>query len=136
MVFDWLWKRILSEKNLGFAYQKLRPVLIADMASNLKMSLISVLEDEELAAALADYGDALVKGRLQVVYSSLGGKQKGLNFALQGESILDQLVDEEGRPNLAGILKAVFSGGLRNVLGGSGGSPPRSYGEKRDISRI
>jgi hypothetical protein len=135
-VFDWLWKRVLSEKNLGYAYQKLRPVVIADMASNLKESLITVLEDEELAAALADYGDALVKGRLQVVYSSLGGKQKGLNFALQGESILDQLVDEEGRPNLAGILKAVFSGGLRNVLGGSGGAPPRTGGRKEDVFHI
>jgi hypothetical protein len=135
-VFDWLWKRILSEKNLGYAYQKLRPVVIADMASNLKMSLISVLEDEELAAALADYGDALIKGRMQIVYSSLGGKQKGLNYALQGESILDQLVDEEGRPNLAGILKAVFSGGLKNILSGSGGTPPRRSGSKEDVFRI
>jgi hypothetical protein len=135
-VFDWLWKRVLSEKNLGYAYQKLRPVLIADMASNLKKSLITVLEDEELAAALADYGDALVKGRLQVVYSSLGGKQKGLNFALQGESILDNLVDEEGRPNLAGILKAVFSGGLKNILGGTRGSSPRTGGRKEDVFHI
>lgn len=134
MVFDWLWKRILSEKNLGYAYQKLRPVLIHDMASNLKESLKYLLEDEEVAAWLSDYGDEFVKGRMHTFWSHIGGKQKGLNYALNPQNPLDNLVTEEGSINLAGIIKLVLSGGLKNLGGaGTGYSPPHSSGKRRDL---
>lgn len=131
-VFDRLFKRFFNPKRLGYLYQSIRPIIIADMASNLKESLIILLEDEELAQGFADYGDALVKGRLQVIYGSLGGKQKGLNFALQGQNALDQFVDEEGRPKIAQILISLIMGRFR----GKRDYSTAPYGERRDISRI
>lgn len=121
-----MWRRVLSEKNLASAYEKVRPVIMADLASNLKEQVFTLLEDEEVASMLSDYGDAFVKGRMQTFWGSVGGRQRGLNYALAEVNPLDNLVTDEGGINLAGIIRMLLSGGFKGMGEGGRGATTSS----------
>jgi hypothetical protein len=115
-VFQWLWKRIFSEKNLGFLYEQVRPLIVEDMTYLVKDTIQNVMEDEEVAEWVTKYGDGLYDRYSKKFWGTIGGLQKGLNFSMQQENPLN-ILDEDGNLSLSGIIKGVISGKLGDLIG-------------------
>lgn len=88
-------------------YQKVRPVLRADMAVLAKEAVLDLLSDEEVAEFAAKYADALVDREKRRVFGAIGGMQKGINYATNsGKEPLElDLFDDEGNFSLATAVK-------------------------------
>jgi len=121
-VFDWFWKRVFTTKRVGFLIEKAMPnieIHIKEMAHNL-------LSDEELAKHLTLYGDALYNRYSKMFWGTIGGRQKGLNSAVEGEiqnlNPLTHIFDDDGNISLSGIIKGFLRGEFKG-LGSGGGSP-------------
>ena len=87
-----------------------------------KETVISVLEDEDIAQGVVAYGDALFQRYSGKFWSSIGGKQKGLNYAIQGatENALPDILDADGMPSLSKIISLGAMKFLSGSLGGGG----------------
>ena len=98
----------------------------------LKDSIKEILEDEEIAQGVVSYTDGIYNrylGKSGKLWGTLGGVQKGVNYAIQGEvdkaNPLTALLNEEEGFNIAGIFKKVALNFLtpKQPGGGSLGSP-------------
>lgn len=115
-MFEWLWKRVFSEKNIGYLVQKAEPYMDSFIEDRLKLAIVNVLSDEEIGAMVRDYGDALYQRYMQKLGGFLGGKQKGLNFAIDKVNPMSQILDEDGNISLSNIFRTFLSGRMGQIL--------------------
>ena len=119
-MWEWLIKRVFSEKNVGYLMEKATPFMREAIKTEAKQAIIGVLEDPEIAEGLTTYGDALFARYSKKFWGSIGGKQKGLNYAVAGATQDIGIFDEEGNISIASIIKTAMTGGFKNLLGGGG----------------
>jgi len=136
-MFDWFWKRLFTTKRVGFLIEKAMPnieIHIKEMAHNL-------LSDEELAEHITLYGDALFNRYAGKFWGTIGGKQKGLNSAVDQEiqelNPLTHIFDDDGNISLSGIVKGFLRGEFKG-FGSSGGSltQPQALSERRSTPNM
>ena len=134
MILDWIFKRLFTPKRVA-SLIKNNQVVIAEM---MKSSIHDVLQDDEIAQHLIQYTDEVYNrylGKSGKLWSSIGGAQKGINYAVQGE--MDKLnpfqgfMDADGEISLSGIVKGVLSQALR----GKGTQQPQGQGIPGSRSR-
>ena len=114
-MFDWLWNRLLSQKRIDAIVEKALPSVLAKTSAIAKETAFNLMEDEDIALAVTEYGDALFDRYMQKFYGSLGGKQKGLNYALDevtGGGL--DIFDEDGNPS----IKKIIAMGAQKMLSG------------------
>lgn len=124
MFLNWVFKRLFTPKRIASVIKNNQVVI----AEAMKESIHNVLEDEDVAAHLIQYTDEIYNrylGKSGKLWSTIGGVQKGINYAVQGEADklnpFAALINEEGELSLAGLVKGVLS----QALGGSRGTPQR-----------
>jgi len=131
MVWNWIFKRLFTPKRVG-SLIKNNQVVIAEA---MKDSIHDVLQDNDVAAHLIQYTDEIYNrylGKSGKLWSTIGGVQKGVNYAVQGE--MDQLnpfsglIDEDGEISLAGLVKGFLAKGFmkQGTQQGAPGSPSSS----------
>jgi hypothetical protein len=103
-------KVILTPSNVGYLSQ----IVTNSMADSMKDSIMQTLSDEEIAAAVAAYSDAIVDRELKRFWGSVGGTQKGLNFQMQEANPLSNILDKEGNLSLSGIINMLARGWMQN----------------------
>lgn len=116
---DWIASKILSDKTLDSLIEKALPKIQDRLDTQLKESVIRLLEDEDIAYGVGVYADALYNRVSKKFFGAIGGTQKGLNY--QTGQIQDDLlgdVFQDGQINVMGILRLIMSGKLKQ-LGGS-----------------
>ena len=91
-MFGWITKRLFSRQNISKILEDNQD-LVTDYA---KSTIHNVLEDEEVAEHLKQYGDALYNHYIRKFFGTLGGMQKGINYQM-GEAVQEQ-------PGLGGIF--------------------------------
>lgn len=104
---NWLERRIINERTVGYLTEK--------MADSLKEAFIKILEDEDIAYAITQYGDAVYDRYHKKFFGAIGGVQKSINANVQALNPLSDIFDEDGNPNLRGLLGLVLSGGLKGL---------------------
>ena len=119
-MFEWLIKRVFSEKNVGYLMEKANPLMREAIKTEAKEAILNVLEDEEIAAGLTQYGDALFARYSKKFWGSVGGVQKGLNYAVAGAQDDLGIFDEDGGISISGIIKGALTGKFKGLLGGGG----------------
>ena len=104
--FDWLARRLFKPENI-------EPLIDTLMERvNVKNQILEALADEEVAAGVTAYTDALYGrylGKSGKLWSSIGGIQKGINH--QGEGIGGFLsgITGEDDLSLASLAKLFFA---------------------------
>lgn len=120
MVVDWIFKRLFTPKRVASIIKNNQVVL----AEVMKDSIQDVLEDEDIAGMVIQYTDQIYNrylGKSGKLWSTIGGSQKGINYAVQGE--MDKLnpfaglIDSEGELSLAGLVKGILSQALSGSMG-------------------
>jgi hypothetical protein len=119
-MFNWLIKRILSPKRLNELIETTWPTiekLVSERSSDIvKATIHKTLEDPEIGEHVVQYTDAIYDrylGKGGKLWASIGGRQKGLNAAMDKVNpmnALDQLVDEDGNFSIAGAIKGYLRG--------------------------
>ena len=125
MVWNWIFKRLFTPKRVASMIKNNTPVI----AEAMKESIQSVLEDEDIAGMLIQYTDELYNrylGKSGKLWSTIGGVQKGINYAVEGE--MQQLNPfsmflEDGELSMTGLVKGILSQALK---GGSLGTQQQS----------
>ena len=141
MVWNWIFKRLFTPERV-VSLIKNNQIVISEM---MKDSVQDVLEDEEIAGMVIQYSDSIYSrylGKSGKLWSTIGGLQKGINFAVEGE-IGEQLNPfsnflEDGELSLAGIVKGILSNALTS-RGSPQGSPhatPGSTNRTPNMQRI
>jgi len=134
MVWNWIFKRLFTPKRVASLIKNNTPVI----AEAMKDSIQTVLEDEEIAGMLIQYTDEVYNrylGKAGKLWATIGGVQKGINYAVQGE--IQQLNPfsqflEDGELSMSGLVKGILSQALSGRFGaqqqpqgrGSPGSTP------------
>ncbi len=116
--------------------EKASPFMREAIKTEAKEAIIGVLEDPEIAAGLTQYGDALFSRYSKKFWGSIGGKQKGLNFAVADAAQDVGIFDDEGNISIASIIRTAMTGGFKNLMGGGGGkgSSPTQPSSSGDAS--
>jgi len=116
MIWNWVFKRLFTPKRVGDLIKN-NQVMIAEA---MKDSIQDVLEDQEIASMLIQYTDQVYNrylGKSGKLWSTIGGVQKGINYAMAEET--DQLnpfaglIDEDGELSLAGLVKGFLAKSFR-----------------------
>lgn len=117
--FDWIGSKIISDKTLDSLIEKAldrgTPIIKERLHSYVKDEIQNVLEDEEIAAGLIQYTDAIYARYQKKFFGAIGGTQKGINATTEGLNPLSQIVDEDGNFSLSRILGLAMSGGLKQL---------------------
>ena len=121
---SWLMRRLFNEKNVGYLYQIVRPIIQEDLGEMAKEAVIELLQDEEVATGVASYADAIVDREKKRVFGTIGGLQKGINYAAPpqggGGGLPDfDIVDEDGNISLSKGIHWYLKN--RSKLGSGGG---------------
>jgi len=144
MVWNWVFKRLFTPERVASLIKNNQ----GEITELMKDSIQDVLEDEEIAGMMIQYTDSIYNrylGKSGKLWSTIGGAQKGINYAIDG-AIQEQNPFsgflEDGEISLAGIAKGI----LRQALSGqprSGqgspqghGSPGRSSSRTPNMQRI
>lgn len=102
-MFDWLYRRIA------------RGVIANISTDDLKPIIQGFLSDEEVQKGLFQFTDAFYDRYRNKVMGTLGGLQKGVNYAVEGANPLSSIIDSRGHISLKGIIPmlagGLFSGG-------------------------
>jgi len=133
MVWNWIFKRLFTPKRVASLIKNNQ----GEIAELMKDSIQDVLEDQEIASMVIQYTDSIYNrylGKSGKLWSTIGGSQKGLNYAIDGA--LEQQNPfkgflEEGEISLSSIAKGILAQALRGggIPGlGSQGSPSSSPG--------
>lgn len=141
MVLDWIFKRLITPERVGDLIKNNQVVI----TEALKDSIKEILEDEEIAQGVVMYTDGIYNrylGKSGKLWGTLGGVQKGVNYAIQGE--IDQknpiaaFLNEDEGFNIAGIFKKVALNFLTPKQPGSGsrGSPSQGTRRTPNMQRI
>ena len=87
-ISNWIFKRLFNDENLGYAIEKVKPYLREAIHSEAKELAIKLLEDEDIAYGVNQYstalGDHLFARYKKKFFTTLGGMQKGINYAVAG----------------------------------------------------
>jgi len=114
----------------------------------MKDSIQDVLEDQEIAGMVIQYTDSIYNrylGKSGKLWGTIGGAQKGLNYAIDGEmekmNPFSGFLDGEGEISLSGIAKGILKQALSRQGRGQGspqGSPrsPGSTNRTPNMQRI
>jgi len=141
MVWNWVFKRLFTPKRVA-SLIKNNQIVISEL---MKDSIQDVLEDEEIAGMVIQYSDTIYSrylGKSGKLWSTIGGVQKGINYAVEGE--IGQQFNpfsnflEDGELSLAGLVKGFLSNAFKN-RGISQGSPqgtPGSTNRTPNMQRI
>ena len=113
--FDWIAKRIFSDKTLDYLGEKLEGRIQNRLDEIAYNTIAGVLSSEEVGTMVTDYGDALFNRYRQKFWASVGGVSKGINQTIIPRDPLSEIVREDGGINLGGILRLAMSGGLKNL---------------------
>lgn len=124
-------RTIFSDKTVAFLIEKAEPYLAEKMSELAKETILNTLEDEEIAGAVIQYGDALYDRYQKKFWGQIGGMQKGLNYAAEKANPLAEIIDSEGNISLANIIRGVLSGGFKSAAAGQSGLGPT--GSRRKI---
>jgi len=126
-VFNWLWKRVFSDENIGFLMEKAEPYITDRMVDVAKDAMFKLLEDEEFNEWLTQMGDAYYNRYMQKFGGWIGGNQKGINYAIDREASqlnpLAAVMDEDGNFSLSKAMKSLMSGQFRQFIASPGSSP-------------
>jgi len=111
----------------------------------MKDSIQDVLEDEEIAKMVIQYSDTIYNrylGKSGKLWGTIGGVQKGLNFAVEGE-VGEQFNPfsnflEDGELSLSGLVKGFLSNAFKNrgIPQGSPQGTPGSTNRTPNMQRI
>lgn len=115
-MFEWFVKKILNTKAAQEYLEIVSEKMQNQLDDRLKDSIIHVLEDEEIAGAVTQYGDALYDRYQKKFFGSIGGIQKGLNYAAQDKSPLMGLINDAGTLDLSSIVKRLMLGAVTNAV--------------------
>ena len=125
MVLDWIFKRLFTPKRVA-SLIKNNQIVIAEA---MKDSIQDVLEDEAIAGMVIQYTDQVYNrylGKSGKLWSTIGGVQKGINYAVEGEAEklnpFSGLIDEDGELSLAGLVKGFLAQSFK------GNSPQQRQG--------
>lgn len=133
IVFNWLWKRVFSDENVGFLIKKADPHVTNYVVTKVKEATFILMEDPEFHAWLTQMGDAYYDRYMKKINGWIGGKQKGINYAVNGaiENLnpLAGVMDEDGNFSLSMAIKTFMSGAFR----GAGSPEPGSPGSQRAL---
>lgn len=136
-MFNWFWDRVLNEKRVGYLLDKAMLQLEGRSKSIAKEAVISLLEDEEIAQGVVQYGDALFSRYSGKFWSSVGGKQKGVNYAVgdMKDQMMPDILDEDGNPSISKLIGLGAMKFLSGNLGGGGGKalPQRNVKNPFDV---
>lgn len=102
------------------------------MEKEVKNMIHNLLEDEDIAKHLSMYTDAFYQRYSKMFWGSIGGRQKGLNYAVNAElekvNPLANIFDDEGNISLSAIAKGFLRGDFKQLTGGGSTSPSQSQG--------
>ena len=114
---DWIASKIFSEKTLDSLIEKLEPRIQGQLDVYAKQTVVTLLEDEEIARGLITYLDAIYGRYQKKFFGAIGGTQKGINATMQNLDInpLATIIDEDGNFNLRQALGFFLSGGLKKL---------------------
>jgi len=125
MVWNWVFKRLFTPKRVASLIKNNQ----GEISELMKNSIQDVLEDEEIAGMMIQYTDSIYNrylGKSGKLWSTIGGAQKGINYAIDGaleqQNPFSGILDEGGELSLAGIAKSILAKALR---GGSQGRSPQ-----------
>jgi len=125
MVWNWVFKRLFTPKRVASLIKNNQ----GEITELMKDSIQGVLEDEEIAGMVIQYTDSIYNrylGKSGKLWSTIGGAQKGINYAIDGaleqQNPFSGILDEGGELSLAGIAKSILAKALR---GGSLGASPQ-----------
>jgi len=122
-MFQWLWKRVFSDRNVGFLMQKAEPYMSKFIVERVKEATFTLMEDEEFNAWLTHMGDAYYNRYMSKFQGWIGGKQKGINFAVDGAidnaNPLNAIMDDEGNFSLSKAIRTFMSGSFKGFGVGS-----------------
>jgi len=128
MVWNWVFKRLFTPQRVASLIKNNTPTI----AEAMKDSIQSVLEDEEIARGVIQYTDEIYNrylGKSGKLWSTIGGVQKGINYAIEGEAEklnpFSGLIGEDGEISLAGFVKGFLAQSFR------GNSPQQRQGAPR-----
>lgn len=136
MVWNWIFKRLFTAKRVAYLIKNNQ----GEITELMKDSIQDVLEDEEIAGMVIQYTDGIYNrylGKSGKLWSTIGGAQKGINYAIDGE--MDKLnpfkgfLDEDGELSLSGIAKGILAQALRGTPGRQGspqGHPTGTTGNR------
>jgi len=123
MVWNWVFKRLFTPERVASLIKNNQGVV----AMAMKDSIQDVLEDEEIAGMVIKYTDSVYNrylGKSGKLWSTIGGNQKGINYAIDGaleqQNPFKGFLDEEGGISLSGIVKGILGQALRGAPGGQG----------------
>lgn len=131
MVWNWIFKRLFTPKRVAYLIKNNQ----GEISELMKNSIQDVLEDEEIASMLIQYTDSIYNrylGKSGKLWSTIGGAQKGVNYAIDGAIEQQNPFSgflEDGELSLSGIAKGI----LRQALSGRGspqGSPQGTPGSR------
>jgi len=141
MVWNWVFKRLFTPKRVA-SMIKNNQIVISEM---MKDSVQDVLEDEEIAGMVIQYSDTIYNrylGKSGKLWSTIGGVQKGINYAVEGE-LGEQFNPfsnflEDGELSLAGLVKGFLSNAFKNrgIPQGSPQGIPGSTNRTPNMQRI
>jgi len=128
MVWNWIFKRLFTPKRVASLIKNNTPII----AEAMKDSIQSVLEDEAIAGMVIQYTDEVYNrylGKSGKLWSTIGGVQKGINYAIEGEAEklnpFSGLINAEGEISLAGLVKGFLAQSFK------GNSPQQRQGSPR-----
>lgn len=103
-MFDWVYRRIAS-----------------GIMSNIDLNVVlqRIHEDEELQKNILAFSDQLFERYKQKALGTLGGLQKGMNYAQ--DDAMPQILDSKGRISLKNMIPWV----LQSVISKQGQNKPR-----------
>ena len=135
-MLDWFWKRVFSERNIGYIIKNAQPHIQAELDVFVKNSIITTINDPEVGQWVTALGDGLYDRYMKKFTGFIGGTQKGINA--QANRVADELnpfadiigEDSEGNLtfNLMGAVKTFLSGGLSGLGSSSTGQPALPQG--------
>ena len=120
-------KLVLTPENVNYLSQ----IVASTMAHTMKESIHNVLQDEEVAQHVTAYGDALYERYNKKFWSGIGGRQKGINYAMAEANPLTDIIDEEGNINLAEGIRAFLRGDFKNIGLGGSQTPNQAYSDRK-----
>ena len=121
---NWIERRIINDRTVGYLTEKIE----STMADTFKESFIKLLEDEDIAYALTQYGDALYDRYHKKFFGAIGGIQKGINASVEDANPLSQVFNADGAPDLRSILGLLLSGGFKGLAPSAGSGSGISTG--------
>ena len=141
MVWNWVFKRLFTPERV-VSLIKNNQIIISEV---MKDSIQDVLEDEEIAKMVIQYSDTIYNrylGKSGKLWGTIGGVQKGLNFAVEGE-VGEQFNPfsnflEDGELSLSGLVKGFLSNAFKNrgIPQGSPQGTPGSTNRTPNMQRI